>query len=81
MAFKGRAKLLALGDQHGDVVALLVRTELANLFDQGSQQALRRQIPIPPQRFYQAGFAEFFAFRVEGFGDAVGVEREGVAGL
>ena len=72
--------LLALSDQHGDVVTLFVRTELANLVDKRSQQMLRRQVSMPAQSFNQTRFAEFFAVRVERLSDAVGVEHHGVPG-
>src|SRR5215470_5912441 len=72
--------LFAPSDQHGDVVALFVRTELANLVDKRSQQMLRRQVPVPAQSFNQTRFAEFFAVRVERLGDTVGVEHHGISG-
>ena len=72
--------LFAPSDQQGDVVALFVRTELANLVDKRSQQTLRRQVPVLAQGFNQTRFAEFFAVRVERLGDTVGVENQGVSG-
>ena len=35
-----------LCDQHGNVVALLLRTELANLVDKQSKEVLRRQVTM-----------------------------------
>src|SRR5262249_7898731 len=70
----------ALRNQHGEVVSLFVRAELANMLEQRSQQVLRRKVAVAAQGFHQTRFAEFFAIRVEGLGDAVGVEDQCVSG-
>ena len=59
---------------------LLVRAEAMDLIDDGREQGLGREGAMTVQGVDQARFAKFFACRTEGFGDAVGVESEGIAG-
>ncbi len=49
------------------------------LFDDGGEELLGRQICVLPQGLDEPFFAELFSDFVEGFGYAVGVEREDVA--
>src|SRR5438067_6005 len=51
-----------------------------NVVHNRGQQFLRRQFTMPPQGLNQSFFSKFLSVRVERFGDAVGVERERVAG-
>lgn len=59
---------------------LLVRAELADLFDNRFQQGLGRLIPMALEGVNQPLLAEFLARFVERFGDAIGVERQRIAG-
>jgi hypothetical protein len=43
-----------LRDNQRDVVVLFMRTECPNLIDNRPDHVLRRQVPMPPQRFDQA---------------------------
>jgi len=53
--------------------------EVADVGDDGVEERLRALRTVAAQGVDQARFAEFFEVFVEGFGDAVGVEGEGVA--
>jgi hypothetical protein len=70
----------ALGDDEGDIVVLFVGAEEPDFVDDGCEQGLRREGAVAAQGSDQAIFSKFFAGIVEGFGDAVGVERKGVTG-
>ena len=65
--------LRTFGDNQGNVVVLFVRTESADLVDNGGEERLRRKGAVPAQGFDEAGFAKFLAGIVERFGDAVGI--------
>ena len=60
---------------------LFVGGELADVGDDVFEQGLGRLCAMAAEGVDQAGFAEFVAGFVEGFGDAVGVEDERVAGV
>src|ERR1700757_5191041 len=70
----------AFGDDEGDVVMLLVRTELADIIDDRGAQSFGRKLAVPAKRIDEALFAKFFSRRVERFCDSVGVENKSVAG-
>jgi len=59
---------------------LLLRAEVEDFVDHGGERSARREGAMATQRIEEARFAEFFVFVVEGFGDAVGVEGQEVAG-
>ena len=59
---------------------LLAIGELADIGDDVLEDVLRAKMVVPAKSGDQARLAEFFAVAVEGFGDAVRVERKGVAG-
>jgi len=67
-------------DDQGDVVVLLVGTEAAHFVDHGVEQRLGIKMVVAAKDIEQALLAEFFARGTEGFGDAVGIQRERVAG-
>ena len=60
---------------------LFVGGELADVGDDVFEEGLGGLGAMAAEGFDQAGFAEFVAGFVEGFGDAVGVEGESVAGV
>jgi hypothetical protein len=70
----------AFCDDEGDVVVLLVGAELPDLVDDGSEQGMGRESGVSLESADEAVFAELFLDLVEGFGDAIGVESEDVAG-
>jgi hypothetical protein len=70
----------AFGDDQGDVIVLFVRAEGADFVDDGGEKRLGIQVTMATKGCREAGFAKFLTGRVEGFGDAVGVENERVAG-
>jgi hypothetical protein len=65
-----------LGDDEGDVV---VGGEMADVGDDGVEEGLGGLGAVAAEGFDQAVFAELVAGFVEGFGDAVGVEGQGLA--
>jgi len=69
------------GDDESDVVVLFVGRELADVGDDILEEGLAGLSAMAEEGFDEAGFAVFVAGFVEGFGDAVGVEDEGVARL
>ena len=60
---------------------LFVGGELADVGDDVLEEGLAGLGAVPEEGFDEASFAEFVAGFVEGFGDAVGVEDQGVAGV
>src|SRR4029077_14213552 len=76
----GNSSTQALGDDQGNVVVLLVGTEAADFLHHGGEQLAGRKVAVAAQGCHQALFAELLPLRAEGFGDSIGVEREGVAG-
>jgi hypothetical protein len=70
----------AFGDDEGDVVVLLVRTELADIIDDGGAQSFGRKLTVPAKGIDEALFAKFLSSGIEGFRDSVGVENKSVAG-
>jgi hypothetical protein len=60
---------------------LFVGGEVADVGDDVLEEGLGGLGAVAEEGFDQAGFAVFVAGLVEGFGDAVGVEDEGVAGM
>src|ERR1700733_5982487 len=75
-----RAFSSAFGDDQGDVVVLLVRAEALDLVDGGGEDLRGQEFCVLAQSGDEAVFAELFFGVVEGFGDAVGVEGEDIAG-
>ena len=71
----------ALRDDQRNVVMLFVGAEPANFVHNGREQLARWKGPVAAQGFHQALFTELFAVRAKGFGDAVGVQGEGVSGI
>ena len=71
----------AFCDDEGDVVVLLVWTELLDLVDHGGEEGLGRESRVSPESGDEAVFAKLFFGLVEGFGYTVGVEGEDVAGV
>ena len=59
---------------------LFVRTEFADFVDNGSEQLIGRDGVWAAQSFDEALLAKLFAVVVKGFGNAVGVEGESIAG-
>ena len=59
---------------------LLLWTEAADFFDDRSEQGWCSQLSVAAQCLDEALLSELLLFIVEGFGDAVGVENQGVAG-
>ena len=55
--------------------------ELAHVGDDVFEERLGREGAVAAEGVDEAGFAKFVAGFVEGFGDAVGVEDEGIAGV
>jgi len=66
-------------DDEGDVVVLFVGAEAPDFIDDGGQGRLRRGSAMALEGIDEALFAELFVGGVAGFGDAVGVEGEGIA--
>ena len=60
---------------------LFVGGEVADVGDDILEEGLAGLGAVAEEGFDQAGFAVFVARLVEGFGDAVGVKDEGVAGM
>ena len=60
---------------------LFVGGELADVGDDILEEGLAGLGAVAEQGFDQASFSVFVAGLVEGFGDAVGVEDQGVAGV
>src|SRR5215467_11364579 len=58
---------------------LFTRTEAPNAFHQATQQGVRRQCTMSPQRFDQPLLSELLSCIVKGFSDAIGVECQGVS--
>lgn len=69
------------GDDEGDVVVLFAGAELADVVDDRVEKGLGGLGAMAAEGFDQAVFAEFVAIFVEGFGDAIGIEGQGVAGV
>jgi hypothetical protein len=69
----------AFGNNQRDIVVLLVRAELAHFIDDRCNRRLCGLVPMAPQGIDQALVSEFLSRIVERFGDAVGVEYEGVS--
>jgi len=67
------------GDDHGDVVVLLVGGEALDFLDDGSECGLSSGLAVAEEGVDEAVFTELLAGGVGGFGDAVGIESEGVA--
>ncbi len=67
-------------DDEGDVVVLLGGAEALDLLDDGCEGVAGRHCLVLLQDLDQSLFAELFSRRVEGFGYAVGVESQRVAG-
>jgi len=59
---------------------LLLEAEVEDFVDHGGECGLGRERAMAAEGVEKARFAEFLAIMVEGFGDAVGVESEDVAG-
>src|ERR1700757_1083436 len=74
------ASSFELRDNRRDVVVLFLKTESLNTLHDGSEQCLAWQFPMLLQRFNQALLAKFLSVLVTGFGDAIGVKHENVAG-
>ena len=72
--------LANLPNNEGDVVLLFAWIELANVRDNGVNQGCRRECAMTVQGFDQATIAELFAGIIEGFGCAVGVKNQCIAG-
>ena len=72
--------LAAFGEDQGDVVVLLLGAEVEDFVDHGGERGLRGECAMAAEGVEKARLAEFFAIAVEGFGDAVGVEGENIAG-
>jgi len=68
------------GDDESDVVVLFAWAELADVVDDRVEKGLGGLGAMAAEGFDQAVFAEFVAIFVEGFGDAVRIEGQGVAG-
>ena len=68
----------AFGDDEGDVVVLLVGAEALDLFDDGCEGLAGSPCFVLSQGCDKALLTELFSRRVEGFGYAVGVERQRV---
>jgi len=60
---------------------LFAGSELADVGDDVFEERLGREGAVAAEGVDKAGFAEFVAGFVEGFGDAIGVEGEGIAGV
>ena len=70
----------AFCDDEGDVVVLLVGAEALDLADGGGEDLRRWKVSGALERGDEAVFAELFLRFVEGFGNAIGVKSEDVAG-
>jgi len=57
---------------------LFVGTEMANFVDDGGEQALGREMAVAAQSCDEARFPKFFAGGTEGFGDAVGIQKQSI---
>ena len=79
-AYRRAHRSAAPGHDEGDVVLLFAGTEAAHLVHHGGDEALRRETASRPQHFHEPLFAELLVAGVEGLDDAVGVNRERVAG-
>src|SRR5260370_11564131 len=66
------------GEDEGDIVVLFVGAEALDFVDDCCQRGLRTGFTVALQGFDEALFAELLVSGVVGFGDAVGVEGEGV---
>src|SRR6266853_1680421 len=71
--------LATLGYNQRDVIVLLLGTEVENLVDDIGERRLRRGCSVAKERVHKARFAELVSSGVEGFGDAIGVERQDIA--
>ena len=67
-------------NDEGYVVVLLMRAELLNLVDSGREDFGRWAMRVLLKCVDETALAELFFRLVEGFGDAIGVESEDVAG-
>ena len=72
--------LANLSNNEGDVVLLFAWIELANVRDNGVNQRRRRERAMTVQGFHQPMVAELFAGIIEGFGCAVGIKNQCIAG-
>src|SRR5215472_2814646 len=75
-----RRFLQGFGDDEGDVVVLFAGAEAVDFVHDGGEQVAGGEGAVAAEGSGEALFAKFVAIVVEGFGDAVGVERENVAG-
>src|SRR5438445_12486068 len=69
----------AFSDDHGYVVVLLVRTELANFVHDRGQHRPWRQFSIPPHSIDQPFLPKIFSMLIEGVGHPVRVEHLSVS--
>lgn len=60
---------------------LLVGAVKADFVDDGGDEFAGRERLVAAEGVEEALFAKFFEGRIEGFGDAVGIEDKGVAGM
>ena len=80
-ARRGRLEQLqGTGRDEGDVGLLFVGIVPADIADDGGDQVAGRVGLMAAKGGDQTLFAEFFIVAIEGFGDAVGEQEEGVAG-
>ena len=70
----------AFCDDEGDVVVLLVGAEALDLADGGGEDLRWWEMRVALELGDEAVFAELLFRFVEGFGNAIGVEGEDVAG-
>jgi hypothetical protein len=75
-----QSALRRMGEDQGDVVVLFGGAELAKFVDYGGDGGWRRVAAVAAEGIDQARLAKLFVGLVEGFGDAVGVEYQSVAG-
>jgi hypothetical protein len=73
-AHRLKAALQAFCGDEGDVVVLLVGTEVANFVDHGRAQVLGRKMAVAAETLDQSIFAKLLLVGIERLGDAVGVE-------
>lgn len=74
-------RLEDFGGDQGDVVVLFVGTEVAEFGDDGGEKVAGRERLVAAEGGDEALFAKLFESGTEGFGDAVGVQSEDVAGV
>jgi hypothetical protein len=76
-----KSHLRAFGYDHGDVICLLERAELTDLFGDGREELFGSDVSVLPESFQEALLAKLLARLTEGFRRAVCIQHERISGV